>query len=88
MRENSGVPPGRALGVSLSPALEAPGYCQTPLRGGVFSSHKFLSGFLLQTGVNAEIFGDLAESLISGPEKRGGIDQDGGDQVCVGQADA
>ena len=43
---------------------------------------------LSQPRVNAETFGGLAESLISGPQKSGGIDQDGSDQVCVNQANA
>jgi hypothetical protein len=35
--------------------------------------------------VNAEILGDLAESVISCPQKGGGIDKNRSDQVCVGQ---
>jgi len=38
--------------------------------------------------MNAEIFGDLAESLISCPRKRGRGDQYGGDSVWVDQTDA
>jgi hypothetical protein len=38
--------------------------------------------------VNAKAFGGLAKPLISGPQKSGGIDQDGRDQVWVNQANA
>lgn len=43
---------------------------------------------LRQLRVNAESFGSLAEALVSCPQKRGGIEKDTSDQVCVGQADA
>ena len=38
--------------------------------------------------MNAETFGGLAKPMISGPQKSGGIDQDGSDQVGVNQANA
>jgi hypothetical protein len=43
---------------------------------------------LSQPCVNAKAFGGLAKPLISGPQKSGGIDQDGRDQVWVNQANA
>ena len=50
--------------------------------------HEGARQLLAQAGVNAESLRDFAEWLISCPEKRGRIDEDGGDQVRVGQADA
>jgi hypothetical protein len=43
---------------------------------------------LSQTGVNAESFSSLAETLIPCPQKRGWIDKDRGYQVRINQADS
>ena len=47
-----------------------------------------ISAFLRQAGVNAESFGGFAQLLIFCPQERGRIDENGSDQVCVGQTNA
>ena len=56
-----------------------------PHRAKAYWRSVVLSG---QRGVNAKNSGHSAEWLIPCPQKGGGIEKDGGDQVCVGKTNA
>ena len=65
MCENFRRPSGTRLRFPLSPALEAPGYCQTPLRGEnlSFSFHRIVRNRVVTLGLKPGLFGALDAAL-------------------------